>query len=68
MTTVKVGRLPGRITEIALNGENTVEAAIAAAELDPTGLEVRVNGQPAEPGTALSDGDMVLLVKKVKGN
>ena len=66
--TVRVGRLPGRIAEIALNGGRSVADALAAAELDPTGYEVRVNGSPAEAGTELEDGDTVLLVKKIKGN
>lgn len=66
--TVKVGRLPGRIVEIALNGERTVSAALAAAELDATGYETRVNGAVAAPESTLQDGDTVLLVKKIKGN
>lgn len=64
----RVGRLPGKITEIALNGDRTVAAALAAAELDPSGYECRVNGSPADAGTVLQDGDTVLLVKKIKGN
>ncbi len=66
---VKVGRLPGKIVEIALNGERTVAAALGAAELSGVeGYEIRVNGAPAEPETTLSEGDVVLLVKKIKGN
>lgn len=66
--TVKVGQMPGEIVSIALNGERTVTAALEAAALDHTGYEIRVNGAPADPGTALNDGDTVLLVRKVKGN
>lgn len=66
--TVRVGRLPGRIQEIALNGERTVAAALEAAELDAEGYEIRVNGAPAAVDTGLAEGDTVLLVKKIKGN
>jgi len=66
--TVRVGRLPGRITEVALNGDRTVGAAIAVAELDPTGYEIRVSGRPADATTVLVEGDIVLLVRPVKGN
>lgn len=66
--TVRAGKLPGKIVEIALNGDRTVSAAIQAAELDATGFEIRVNGQPASADFQLEDGDTVLLVKKVKGN
>ena len=65
---VKVGRLPGKISEIVLDGERTVSAALQAAELDSAGYEIRVNGQVTDPATELHDGDVVLLVKKIKGN
>lgn len=66
--TVRCGRLPGRIEEIALNGGRSVADALEAAELDSSGYEIRVNGVPAEPETLLAEGDTVLLVKKIKGN
>jgi hypothetical protein len=66
--TVRVGKLPGRIGEFVLNGDRTVATALATANLDPTGYELRVQGAPATPATTLSDGDLVLLVKKIKGN
>ena len=66
--TVRVGRLPGRISEIALNGGRTVADALGAAELDPAGYEIRVDGNPADASTQLADGQTVLLVKKIKGN
>ncbi|MBP9772134.1 MAG: hypothetical protein KBD16_04430 [Candidatus Pacebacteria bacterium] len=54
--TVRVGQLPGRIQEVALNGERTVGAAIEGAELDESGFEVRVNGRPAESTQQLRQG------------
>ncbi|HVT16664.1 MAG TPA: hypothetical protein VHQ90_10875 [Thermoanaerobaculia bacterium] len=66
--TVRVGRLPGRIVEIALNGGRSVGDALAGAELDFTGYEIRVNSELAQLGDELEDGDTVLLVKKIKGN
>jgi len=66
--TVRVGKLPGKIQEIALNGDRSVEDALKASEIDPAGFEVRVNGRPATTDTSLSDGDTVLLVKKITGN
>ena len=66
--TVRVGKLPGRIQEIALNGGRSVADALEAAELDSAGYEVRVNGSPCDLGANLDDGDTLLLVKKIKGN
>ena len=65
---VKVGKLPGRVETIALNGERTVEAALEGAELDSEGYELRANGEEADFDTELKDGDTVLLVRKIKGN
>lgn len=65
---VRVGRLPGRIGEYALNGDRTVATALTTAGLDATGYEIRVQGAPATPATRLAEGDLVLLVKKIKGN
>jgi len=65
---IKVGRVPGTVSEFALNGDRDVAAALAVAGLDPTGFTVTVNGWPPEPGDELEDGDIVLLGKKTKGN
>lgn len=66
--TVKVGKLPGRIEEISLNGDRTVQAALDAAGLSAEDLEIRVNGDSADYNDEVDDGDHILLVKKIKGN
>ena len=67
--TIKIGKLPGRITEVVLEQGATVAQAIEVAEISGLeGFETRVNGAPATLETTLSDGDNVLLVKKIKGN
>ena len=68
MITVRVGRLPGRITEFVLEDGVTVAQALEIAELDPTGYEIRVNGATTAEVATLEDEDIVLLVKKIKGN
>ncbi len=65
---VKIGKLPGKIQEIALDGDRSVKAAIEAAELEHEGYQIRVNSFPVDLETELADGDIVLLVKKIKGN
>jgi len=68
-STLKIGVIPGRISEISLeNGITTVEQALIAADLQIAGYEVRVNGQIVPLETVVSNGDTVLLVKKIKGN
>lgn len=66
--TVRVGKLPGRIMDIALNGGRTVADALNGADLYSDGFEIRVNGAPADLEYNLANGDTVLLVKKITGN
>ncbi len=67
--TVRIGRLPGKIDTIALNGGRTVADAISGAGLTvEAGFEIRVGDDTVGTDKALNDGDTVLLVKKVKGN
>jgi hypothetical protein len=67
---VRVGKLPGRIDTIALNGDHTVSAALAAAGLTvPAGFEVRVDGDPVSVGSEVEEGSTILVVKQsIKGN
>ena len=65
---VRVGRLPGRIDSIILNGGRKVKDAIEGAGLSADGHEIRVNGVEATVDTDLNQGDTVLLVRKIRGN
>ena len=69
--SIKIGRMPGKIKPLFFKeGEpTTVGKALEKTQLDPTGYEVRVNGQKTtNMNTPLKDGDTVLLVKQIKGN
>lgn len=65
---VRVGRLPGRIDNIVLNGGRKVKDALEGANLNASGHEIRVNGAEATMDTDLEEGDTVLLVRKIRGN
>lgn len=65
---VRVGRLPGVIQNVVLDGGRKVRDALAGAELDHVGYEIRVNSGEATLETDLKDDDTVLLVRKVRGN
>lgn len=65
--TVRVGQLPGRIEEIALNGGRTVGAAIEGAGLDAEGYQIKLNSEDAGLEDAVKAGDTILLVRKVSG-
>lgn len=67
MITVKIGKVPGSISEVALNDGATADDAARQAGLDTSGHTVRVNGSEAAGTTRLNDGDRVLYVAQVKG-
>ena len=68
MSTVKVGQIPGKIAEYAVNGETTIAEVLEEAKLSSSGFEVRLNGDPTEDlSTILKDGDQVVLAKRLKG-
>ena len=70
MTTkmVKVGKVPGTVVEVAVDNGHDVQAICAEANIDPAGLEVRINGRIAELDATVNNGDTILLAEKIKGN
>ena len=65
---VKIGKMPGKIEEIALEDGTTVQQALEIVGLDSEGYEIRVNGTASTTSAELSDGNVVLLTKMIKGN
>ena len=71
MKVVRVGVMPGRINEYAVEVGQSIADVIALAELDATGYDVKVDGQKVTDleGTAVTDStNLILLAKQVKGN
>ena len=68
LVLVKVGKVPGRVDEYAIDGQPTVETALKTAGLKVGKHdEVRVNGGPAALDAELHNNDVVLLTPQVKG-
>lgn len=65
---VKVGKMPGVLTEVALGAGATVANALEAAGLSADGMDIRVSGNTATLETALTNGSIVILAAKIKGN
>lgn len=68
--TVRVGVMPGRINEFAVETGITVAKVLALAELDATGYDVKIDGEKVDPSIAIvtDTTSLILLVKQVKGN
>ena len=62
---IKVAKLGSAVKEVMMDEGASVEQAVSAAGMSPTGYQVRVNGRT--PCGALRDGDTVTLVPAIKG-
>jgi uncharacterized UPF0146 family protein len=65
---VKLGQMPGRIVEIAVDSESTIGEALTLAGLDPSGYEIKKDGTPTTADAKVGEASLILLVKQVKGN
>lgn len=66
---VRVGVVPGTISNVVLNGNRTVQSAFSAAGLSvPSGHRILVNNEESSLTSSVEDGDSILAVKQVKGN
>jgi len=65
---VKVVRVPGAVTSVALNDGSNVGEALQAAGIDLTpGETVSMNGTTVQSGQTVSNGDRIIVAKGAKG-
>jgi len=68
MITMKVGVAPGRIDNFSFEEGTTVGGVLELAGLSPDGYQVKMDGKTITNLDTVAAGDMILLVKQVKGN
>ncbi len=69
--TVRVGMMPGRIEEYALEVGTNISDVLNIAGLNPTGYDVKIDGVKVEDfdSTVITENtNLILLAKQVKGN
>lgn len=68
--TIRVGMMPGRINEYAVETGTSVADVLALAELNASGYDVKVDGEKVDPSTAVvtETTSLILLARQVKGN
>lgn len=67
---VRVGMMPGKIDEFAVEVGTPIAQVLEQAGLDASGYDVKVDQVKVDPSTAVvtESTNLVLLVKQVKGN
>ena len=66
---VKVGQVPGRITEVAVAPGSTIRSVLETAGISAdASFTISVNGEPASAeDTVTTDGVSILLTRKIRG-
>jgi G3E family GTPase len=65
---VKVGVMPGRIQEVAVDSTSTIFDALQLADLSANGYEIKVDGVTKTADEQVGTAQLILLTKQVKGN
>jgi len=66
--TIKVGVMPGKLTEIVVNDGTTAKEAFQLADLDVSGYEMRLDGVVIDEDVVINNGNLLVAMKKIKGN
>lgn len=66
---IRVGKMPGRISEVVVETGATVQDVLAVAELSAEGFDIKVNGQLGNLTDVVgTDTELIILSQRVKGN
>lgn len=65
---IKIGQMPGRISEIAIDSEATIGQAVELAELSADGYQIKADGNAVTLDDKVGNYNLILLAKMVKGN
>lgn len=66
--TIKVGVMPGKLTEIVINDDTTADDAFQLADLKVAGYEIRLDGTVIDENDIVNGGNLLVAMKKIKGN
>lgn len=65
---IKVGIMPGKLTEIVVNDGTTAKEAFQLADLDVSGYEIRLDGTLIKEDDIVDNGNLLIGAKRIKGN
>lgn len=66
---IRVGKMPGKITEVVVQVGTKVSEVLELAELNSNGFDIKVNGQLSDLNATITDDtELIILSQQVKGN
>lgn len=66
MNIVKVGKMPGTLSEVVLEDGATVSQALESAGLESAGYSLRLNQAFTTLSSIIKNGDLLILVPEIK--
>lgn len=68
MKTLKVGQMPGKLVEVAIQEGMTAREIFNLAEVEISNHEVRLDGEKISLDTTINGGNLLVAMKMIKGN
>ena len=69
MKTLKIGSFPGRLNEYVINENTTVREALEMASITPSDeQEVKLDDRTVSMNETVSNGNILIVTKRIKGN
>ena len=68
MLNIKVGVMPGKLEEVIAEEGTKVRDIFALAEIDIEGYELRLDGEKVKEYDEVQSGNLLVAMKKIKGN
>lgn len=69
MTTIQIGRFPGKLENYILDENTTINDALNAADIRiGDEQEVKLDGEVVNLNDAIGDGKLLVVTKRIKGN
>lgn len=68
MKTLKVGQMPGKLVEVAIQEGMTAKEIFELAEVEISNHEVRLDGEKISLDTRIENGSLLVGMRQIKGN
>ena len=68
MKTLKVGQMPGKLVEVAIQEGMTAKEIFELAEVEISNHEIRLDGEKISLDTTINGGNLLVAMKMIKGN
>lgn len=68
MKTLKVGQMPGRLVEVAIQEGMTAKEIFNLAEVEISNHEIRLDGEKISLDTRIENGSLLVGMRQIKGN